>query len=228
MLRCASAASPWSISSSSTTRHSPSSTTSPPLFASKVSPRPRSTRRSVRPRRWCVSIICSTACRPSSPAASSSGSRSPARLIKEADLLLLDEPLVNLDYKLREELRAELKSIFQTRQVDRRLRHHRAGRGAAARRQHRCDRRGPHPAVGAQPSRCFHHPASVRVTQVFSEPPMNLADGTIADGRFILDGGGSEDGGIEAPLARSSRMASRTGAIASAFAPTMPALSRGR
>ena len=34
-------------------------------------------------------------------------------LIKEADLLLLDEPLVNLDYKLREELRVELKSIFQ-------------------------------------------------------------------------------------------------------------------
>ena len=35
----------------------------------------------------------------------------------------------------------------------------------------------------------FHHPASVRVTQVFSEPPMNLADGTIADGRLTLDGG---------------------------------------
>ncbi|HZH07975.1 MAG TPA: ATP-binding cassette domain-containing protein, partial [Lautropia sp.] len=33
-------------------------------------------------------------------------------LMAPADLLLLDEPLVNLDYKLREELRAELAAIF--------------------------------------------------------------------------------------------------------------------
>ncbi|HSI39415.1 MAG TPA: ABC transporter ATP-binding protein [Xanthobacteraceae bacterium] len=33
-------------------------------------------------------------------------------LVKRADLVLLDEPLANLDYKLREELRAELPRIF--------------------------------------------------------------------------------------------------------------------
>src|SRR5258706_16389062 len=33
-------------------------------------------------------------------------------LVKEAGLLLLDEPLVNLDYKLREELRTELRYFF--------------------------------------------------------------------------------------------------------------------
>ncbi len=33
-------------------------------------------------------------------------------LVKEADLVLLDEPLANLDYKLREELREELPRIF--------------------------------------------------------------------------------------------------------------------
>lgn len=33
-------------------------------------------------------------------------------LVKEADLVLLDEPLANLDYKLREELRAELPKLF--------------------------------------------------------------------------------------------------------------------
>ena len=38
-------------------------------------------------------------------------------LIKGADLLLLDEPLVNLDYKLREELRAEMREIFAERAV---------------------------------------------------------------------------------------------------------------
>lgn len=35
-------------------------------------------------------------------------------LVKEADLVLLDEPLANLDYKLREELREELPRIFST------------------------------------------------------------------------------------------------------------------
>jgi glycerol transport system ATP-binding protein len=33
-------------------------------------------------------------------------------LVKRAPLVLLDEPLVNLDYKLREELRMELSSLF--------------------------------------------------------------------------------------------------------------------
>ena len=32
--------------------------------------------------------------------------------MKEAELVLLDEPLVNLDYKLREELREELPPLF--------------------------------------------------------------------------------------------------------------------
>jgi ABC-type sugar transport system ATPase subunit len=33
-------------------------------------------------------------------------------LVKDAGLVLLDEPLANLDYKLREELRVELPKIF--------------------------------------------------------------------------------------------------------------------
>ena len=36
---------------------------------------------------------------------------------QEAKLLLLDEPLVNLDYKLREELRAELRDLFARQQT---------------------------------------------------------------------------------------------------------------
>src|SRR5690554_4423891 len=37
-------------------------------------------------------------------------------LVKDATLVLFDEPLVNLDYKLREELRAELRELFRERQ----------------------------------------------------------------------------------------------------------------
>ena len=36
-------------------------------------------------------------------------------LVKDADLILLDEPLANLDYKLREELRDELPKLFAGR-----------------------------------------------------------------------------------------------------------------
>jgi len=36
-------------------------------------------------------------------------------LVKDVELLLLDEPLVNLDYKLREELQTELQEIFKQR-----------------------------------------------------------------------------------------------------------------
>jgi glycerol transport system ATP-binding protein len=36
-------------------------------------------------------------------------------LAKDAELIVLDEPLVNLDYKLREELRAELRQLFAQR-----------------------------------------------------------------------------------------------------------------
>jgi glycerol transport system ATP-binding protein len=36
-------------------------------------------------------------------------------LVKNANILLLDEPLVNLDYKLREQLREEFKKIFSSK-----------------------------------------------------------------------------------------------------------------
>jgi glycerol transport system ATP-binding protein len=36
-------------------------------------------------------------------------------LVKDANLIILDEPLANLDYKLREELRGELKRLFSKR-----------------------------------------------------------------------------------------------------------------
>lgn len=37
-------------------------------------------------------------------------------LVKDAQIILFDEPLVNLDYKLRESLRLELKALFKRRQ----------------------------------------------------------------------------------------------------------------
>ena len=50
-------------------------------------------------------------------------------------LLLFDEPLVNLDYKLREDLREELQDIFQPTGGDRGVYHHGTERSVDAGRQ---------------------------------------------------------------------------------------------
>jgi len=108
-------------------------------------------------------------------------------LVKEAGLLLLDEPLVNLDYKLREELRTELRAVFERRQsivvyattepqealllggdtlvVDR-------GRIL----QH------------ASTIEVYRNPASERVGEVFSDPPINVIDGIIDATGLVLGG----------------------------------------
>ena len=61
----------------------------------------------------CRSSSCSTASRPSSRAASASGSRWAGRWCASPLLFLFDEPLSNLDAKLRVEMRTEIKKLHQ-------------------------------------------------------------------------------------------------------------------
>lgn len=99
-------------------------------------------------------------------------------LIKEAGLLLLDEPLVNLDYKLREELRTELREIFNRRQTivvyattepsEALL----LGGTVFILDEGRVLQTGPTADV-------YRNPDSIRVGQIFSDPPMNLLEGII-------------------------------------------------
>lgn len=94
-------------------------------------------------------------------------------LVKEADLLLLDEPLVNLDYKLREELREELRGLFVNR--------HTTVVYATTEPQEALILGGHTAALDAGRVRQFgpalevyHAPSSVRVAEVFSDPPINI------------------------------------------------------
>lgn len=99
-------------------------------------------------------------------------------LIKEAELLLLDEPLVNLDYKLREELRAEMRRLFADRRttvVYATTEPQEAlilGGNTAVLDAGRLLQYGPVLHV-------YHRPASVRVAEVFSDPPINLFSVTL-------------------------------------------------
>jgi glycerol transport system ATP-binding protein len=109
-------------------------------------------------------------------------------LIKEAGLLLLDEPLVNLDYKLREELRAEMREIFARRSAivvystTEPLEALTMGGRIAVMAEGRLLQSGSTLSV-------YHRPASQRVGEVFSDPPMNLLAAKIAGGAVTLSNG---------------------------------------
>ena len=109
-------------------------------------------------------------------------------LIKEAELLLFDEPLVNLDYKLREELRAEMKEIFARRDAvvvystTEPFESLSLGGQVAVLSEGRLLQSGPTLEV-------YHQPATVRVGQVFSDPPINLLEAQLGEGRTLLTGG---------------------------------------
>jgi glycerol transport system ATP-binding protein len=102
-------------------------------------------------------------------------------LVKRAPLVLLDEPLVNLDYKLREELRDELAQLFATGEstvvyattdpTEALL----LGGYTAILDRGSLLQYGPTADV-------FHAPTSLRVAQAFSDPPMNLVAGVLAEG----------------------------------------------
>jgi glycerol transport system ATP-binding protein len=127
-------------------------------------------------------LRCSSiATRPALAAASSSGWRLPARSPKNAPLMLLDEPLVNLDYKLREELRDELTQLFVAGDSTVVLRHHGAGaRLCCWAATPPSWTRGSCCSTG-RTAEVFHAPSvAQRVARAFSDPPMNLT--CIADG----------------------------------------------
>jgi len=93
-------------------------------------------------------------------------------LVKGADLVLLDEPLANLDYKLREELRTELPRIFEesgaifvyatTEPTEALLL---GGRIV-------CLSEGRALQVGDTPE-VYRRPQSLQVARLFSDPPLN-------------------------------------------------------
>jgi|SRR5882672_6035577 len=102
-------------------------------------------------------------------------------LSKGAGLLLLDEPLVNLDYKLREELRAEMRDLFgkatttvvyATTDPTEALM---LGGHTAVLDRGCVQQFGPTTAV-------YHRPENVRVAEIFSDPPINVLPANLRDG----------------------------------------------
>ncbi len=95
-------------------------------------------------------------------------------IVRKARLFLLDEPLSNLDAKLRLETRAELKKLQRSLRRHRGLRDPRPGRGDDARRPHG----GVHGSGEIQqvgtPAEVFARPNSIDIAGFIGNPPMNL------------------------------------------------------
>ena len=109
-------------------------------------------------------------------------------LAKRAPLMFLDEPLVNLDYKLREELREDLTQLFE------------AGHGTvvyATTEPSEALLLGGHTAVLKEgrllqygPTlEVFRHPQSLDVARAFSDPPINVLCASPQGLQWQLDNG---------------------------------------
>jgi glycerol transport system ATP-binding protein len=109
-------------------------------------------------------------------------------LVKRADLVLLDEPLANLDYKLREELREELPRVFAasgaifvyatTEPTEALL----LGGNTATLFHGRVTQFGPTPLV-------YRQPQDITTARVFSDPPLNTLNARKAGGSVTLSAG---------------------------------------
>ncbi|MBL8342343.1 MAG: ABC transporter ATP-binding protein [Rubrivivax sp.] len=109
-------------------------------------------------------------------------------LVKDSDLVLLDEPLANLDYKLRESLRDELPRLFAdrgctvvyatTEPAEALL----LGGHVATLHQGRVTQFGVCTTV-------YREPADLTSARVFSDPPINIARARKAGGDIVLTDG---------------------------------------
>ena len=109
-------------------------------------------------------------------------------LVKRAGLVLLDEPLANLDYKLREELREELPRIFArtgailvyatTEPTEALL----LGGTAITLKEGRVTQVGPAAQV-------YRAPETIEAARVFSDPPLNELAFAKRGGALSLEGG---------------------------------------
>ena len=109
-------------------------------------------------------------------------------MVKKAGLVLLDEPLANLDYKLREELRAELPKIFAesgaifvyaTTEPSEALL---LGGSTATLSEGRITQFGPTVEV-------FRRPIDLLTARTFADPPLNTIELVKKGAAFQLDGG---------------------------------------
>jgi glycerol transport system ATP-binding protein len=110
-------------------------------------------------------------------------------LVKGADLVLLDEPLANLDYKLREELRTELPRIFEASGAIFVYATTEPSEALLLGGHTVCLWEGEVLQIG-DTSKVYRRPDTLRVAEVFSDPPLNVV-GIEKKNGFVQYAGGA-------------------------------------
>ena len=111
-------------------------------------------------------------------------------LVKNAKILLLDEPLVNLDYKLREQLREEFKSIFSQGLSDESIVIFSTTDPKEA-----MELNGEVIAIDegkvlqvGPAKEIFENPKTLKVAEISNDPPMNILKANIDSNKIKFEG----------------------------------------
>ncbi|MCW8348099.1 ABC transporter ATP-binding protein [Vibrio sp. ZSDZ65] len=107
-------------------------------------------------------------------------------LVKDAEIILFDEPLVNLDYKLREELRQEMRELFKTRHTIAIYATTEPNEALALGGTTTILHEGSVVQTGITPQ-VYHQPDNIVSATLFSEPPINLLPGDVTDSEVTFD-----------------------------------------
>ncbi|THF56362.1 ABC transporter ATP-binding protein [Ollibium composti] len=111
-------------------------------------------------------------------------------IVRDPDVFLFDEPLSNLDAKLRTQMRTEIKKLHaKVKSTVIYVTHDQVEAMTLADRIV-IMREGYIEQVGT-PDEVFKRPATRFVAGFIGSPPMNLHEATVADGRLVFSGGGS-------------------------------------
>ena len=108
-------------------------------------------------------------------------------LVRKPDVLLMDEPLANLDAGLRLEMRSEIRKIQRETGCTSILVTHDQVEAMSM-----CDRialmnEGKIQQIG-NPNEMYHQPRNTFVAGFIGNPPISFCDGTVEDGRFVTEG----------------------------------------
>ena len=106
-------------------------------------------------------------------------------LVREPEVFLLDEPLSNLDAKLRVQMRAQLKRLHEHVGVTTIYVTHDQVEAITLGERIAVLSEGVLQQVGP-PQSVYDHPANVFVAGFIGSPPMNLLEGTASDGRVVV------------------------------------------
>ena len=109
-------------------------------------------------------------------------------LVKEPHLLLLDEPLSNLDATLRLSMRSEIKALQKRTGITTILVTHDQVEATTMADRIVCMSRGRIEQVGT-PDDLYLRPESLFVATFIGSPPINLVKGNAANGKLEVDGG---------------------------------------